>query len=249
MALTTALRNRIVGFLIILSLLLIALPALLNTRPQHRAPDSVAVSSHGAVTDESGNLMAPPDDYAALLAPEDDSKEGLISENSELMADALQAAAQSETGLKSAEPAVSPVEELSYGSPSLSARQTESQRADTEILVAPGRDLTKRPSLTASVSKPASQSTPDTSDSGVTGKPVAGRFTVQVGVFSQKANASRVMATLEKAGIHCLDVTVNANGKELIRVYAGNSGSREALNGLVSRIESLAKVRGRIVSL
>ena len=55
MALTTALRNRIVGFLIILSLLLIALPALLNTRPQHRAPDSVAVSSHGAVTEESGN--------------------------------------------------------------------------------------------------------------------------------------------------------------------------------------------------
>ena len=57
MAVTSKLRNRIVGFLIIVSLILLVLPVLLKDQPQTPAQvneDIIAVDEHGALTDENG---------------------------------------------------------------------------------------------------------------------------------------------------------------------------------------------------
>ncbi len=243
MAIATTLRNRLVGFLIIISLLLIALPALLGKSPQQRPADAQALNTHGAVSEmvsenPNATLNSQEGDYATLLAPEDDSKQGLISENEELMS-----ALKNEVNDGSQGAPQGQLEELTYSKPNQQVlpppepKPTAPAKPQEEILVAPKKPQQNK--VTAQTAPKAPAKTQASSSKG--------GFTIQVGVFSQKANAQRVVSTLQQAGISARTFDVVSNGKTLTRVYAGDSGDRASLESLLKRINEVAKVNGRIV--
>lgn len=65
--------------------------------------------------------------------------------------------------------------------------------------------------------------------------PAAGGITVQIGIFSQEANANRAVQTLQKAGLSATSRKETTQGKTWWSVTATGTGAREAL---------LTKVRG-----
>ena len=77
MAFGNKLRNRIVGVLVIVSIILILLPVMMQDRPVPNEPINekpIAVNEEGAITDENGLLASQSPDYAELLEPYDDFK-------------------------------------------------------------------------------------------------------------------------------------------------------------------------------
>ncbi len=250
MAIAVTLRNRIVGFLIIISILLIALPALLGRSPQQTPDDAKALAGHGSVSSDL-NLAEP--DYSSLLAPEDDSSHGLISENPELLAELTGANSSAPTTPSAAAAGQDNVEQLSFtnDNPPQRTAVTEpavsSDKPQEEVLVAANARTNTAPAAPAASPAPASapaaapQAAPSAASSSGTGG-----FTVQVGVFSQKSNADRVMNILRNAGITPRSETVTSEGREMIRIYAGD-GDRSSLESLVSKIDEAAGVKARIV--
>ncbi len=77
MAVSKTLRNRIVGLLVIVSLIMILVPAMMSPSDIYKKDDkTIAVDSNGAVTDSSGALVsgAAEHNYNDLLEPYDDTK-------------------------------------------------------------------------------------------------------------------------------------------------------------------------------
>ena len=242
MAVTSKLRNRIVGFLIIVSLILLVLPVLLKDQPQTPAQvneDIIAVDEHGALTDENGGLLSSAEtDYATLLAPEDDLKDNPPP----LTAPSPDAAPRP----ASSSPASS--------APAASADQTEiltaakpaqpSARPDTEILRAPAKPA---PAPVQSAQKTAPRQSAAAAAPAASGKP-SGAYTIQVGVFSQQSNAQNVVKKLQAGRISAFTEKVTINGKEMVRVYAGSGKTQQELQPVLTQVEKLTGAKGRIVS-
>ncbi len=258
MALAKTLRNRIVGFLIIISVLLISLPALLSHdgKKSDAGRSVVAVNSHGAVTTDDGLLQGQAaSDYAALLAPEDDTNEGLISENPALLQ--TPTGPHQGTALPDAIPAPAPARASAQSqtqAPAKSATQSPATGAPEQLVAAP-RPAAPAPSA-APKSAPREEilvanapSSSAASKQALTGNPKTSAYTVQVGVFSQKSNADKLVAALKKAGLNAIEENVQVNGKNLIRVYAGGAANRNDLNEALALVQSTAKVQGKIVSV
>ena len=73
--LSKSLRNRIVGFLVLLSVILIFMPFLMKDDVvAKKNADAIAITPEGAVTDNNGQLVSAGEhDYSDLLDPIDDS--------------------------------------------------------------------------------------------------------------------------------------------------------------------------------
>ena len=76
----------------------------------------------------------------------------------------------------------------------------------------------------------------------------AGAYTVQVGVFSSKANADAIIAKLRASGVSARQVPAVINGRNLIRVYAGNASTREGAEGIARRVQQITGTNGSIVN-
>lgn len=81
----------------------------------------------------------------------------------------------------------------------------------------------------------AQPTAPVISTTPATATPAAGSITVQIGIFSQEANANRAVQTLTKAGVTASSRKETTQGKTWWSVTATGSGGRDAL---------LSKVRG-----
>lgn len=233
MAFGSKLRNRVVGVLVIVSIILILLPVMMQDRPVPNEPINekpIAVNENGAVTDENGLLASQSPDYAELLEPYDD-----LSNNEEVLT-ANPAPTTPAGKVEVLElPDDSPFAAANTGKQDLSAAANSSNE---EILVA------KKP---AAEIKPAEKPVVKKTESAA--KPAArGSFTVQVGVFSQESNAQNVVKKLNAAGISSRIEKVNVNGRTLNRVYAGSANSRSSLQSLLPQIEKLTGAKGKIVS-
>ena len=230
MAFGSKLRNRAVGVLVIISIILILLPVMMQDRPVPNEPINekpIAVNEEGAITDENGLLAAQSPDYADLLEPYDD-----LSNNEEVL---------NANPAPSAPAGKVEVLELPDDSP-FAAANTEKQD-----LTAPANSP-KEEILVAK--KPAAEPKPaEIREAKPAVKPAArGSFTVQVGVFSQEANAQNVVKKLNATGISSRIEKVKVNGRTLNRVYAGSANSRSALQNLLPQIEKLTGAKGKIVS-
>lgn len=248
MAVTSKLRNRIVGFLIIVSLILLVLPVLLKDQPQTPAQvneDIIAVDEHGALTDENGGLLSSAEtDYATLLAPEDDLKDNpppLTAPSpdaaprpaSPAPASSAPAASADQTEILTAAKSAQP-----------SAEPQPSARPDTEILRAPAKPA---PAPVQSAQKTAPRQSAAAAAPAASGKP-SGAYTIQVGVFSQQSNAQNVVKKLQAGRISAFTEKVTINGKEMVRVYAGSGKTQQELQPVLTQVEKLTGAKGRIVS-
>ena len=275
MAISTSLRNKLVGFIIVASTILIFLPVLLSKDMIKKdAPDNnaVAITQNGALRDANGNLVPqgqPNVEQAlnisgqnnALVLTGQDPQRGPQPElNPNLAANSNVANDNSVEMLEFSRPqaqnsrppqALGPAPLPSNKQPEIleAKPKPQNQAKQPEILTAKDK-----PAATNNkpASKPAATSNSSSSASGtkvIAGSKPSERFVIQVGVFAKRSNADNVVAKIKKAGISVYAIEVASNNKVLYRVYAGHANSRSALNAQVAQIDKLCGTKSKIVSI
>ena len=275
MAISTSLRNKLVGFIIVASTILIFLPVLLSKDMIKKdAPDNnaVAITQNGALRDANGNLVPqgqPNVEQAlnisgqnnALVLTGQDPQRGPQPElNPNLAANSNVANDNSVEMLEFSRPqaqnsrppqALGPAPLPSNKQPEIleAKPKPQNQAKQPEILTAKNK-----PAATNNKpeSKPAATSNSSSSASGtkvIAGSKPSERFVIQVGVFAKRSNADNVVAKIKKAGISVYAIEVASNNKVLYRVYAGHANSRSALNAQVAQIDKLCGTKSKIVSI
>lgn len=276
MAISTSLRNKLVGFIIVASTILIFLPVLLSKDMIKKdAPDNnaVAITQNGALRDANGNLVpqGQPNVEQALnisgqnnalvltgqapqrggpqpeLNPNLAANSNVANDNSVEMLEFSRPQAQNSRPPQALGPAPLP----SNTQPEIleSKPKPQNQAKQPEILTAKNK-----PAATNNkpASKPAATSNSSSSASGtkvIAGSKPSERFVIQVGVFAKRSNADNVVAKIKKAGISVYAIEVASNNKVLYRVYAGHANSRSALNAQVAQIDKLCGTKSKIVSI
>ena len=275
MAISTSLRNKLVGFIIVASTILIFLPVLLSKDMIKKdAPDNnaVAITQNGALRDANGNLVPqgqPNVEQAlnisgqnnALVLTGQDPQRGPQPElNPNLAANSNVANDNSVEMLEFSRPqaqnsrppqALGPAPLPSNKQPEIleAKPKPQNQAKQPEILTAKNK-----PAATNNkpASKPAATSNSSSSASGtkvIAGSKPSERFVIQVGVFAKRSNADNVVAKIKKAGISVYAIEVTSNNKVLYRVYAGHANSRSALNAQVAQIDKICGTKSKIVSI
>lgn len=258
MAISVGLRNRLVGFTIVAATLLIFLPVILSKDMIKRPnPDAIAVNEQGAVLDSSGNLVHQGlADTQRALNMGQHGELTLSSVNNQNVAGTATGSAPVAPPKPVTTPERSKTELLT--APAVE-RKPETTTALTEILTAPPKPATKpaaKPEpeiLTAA--KPAAKPAPKPAakpasggDDVIAGTRPTQRYVIQVGVFSQRTNAENVVNKITKAGYSVYAIKVKSNGRELYRVYAAQSNSRDQLNPILTRVNKLCGTKGTIIT-
>ncbi|MDT3662712.1 MAG: SPOR domain-containing protein [Anaerobiospirillum sp.] len=262
MAISVGLRNRLVGFTIVAATLLIFLPVILSKDMIKRPnPDAIAVNEQGAVLDSSGNLVHQGQaDTQRALNMGQHGELTLSSVNNQNVAGTATGSAPVAPPKPVTTPERSKTELLT--APAVE-RKPETTTAQTEILTAPPKPATKpaaKPEpeiLTAAkpAPKPAAKPEPKHAakpasggDDVIAGTRPTQRYVIQVGVFSQRTNAENVVNKITKAGYSVYAIKVKSNGRELYRVYAAQSNSRDQLNPILTRVNKLCGTKGTIIT-
>lgn len=267
------LRNRIVGLLIILSVILILVPAMMSPDEIYKkSPDSIAVNQDGVVEKKQegmtnyNDLLAPEDDLAKN-APSRQDPAAIAKQNSQTPpADAqipLPLADHSDLDLPED---VNPFLESPTpkpASPELNADnrkhlasedakpKTEPQGEDR--MGAFVKQLEQRPASQNST-KPQQQTAKATPAPKPVPAPKAEQnnakgYVVQVGVFSKAENAQNVIAKLKKGGVTARQESATLNGKSVYRVYAGSTGTRQNAESVAAKVKAITGSEARIVNL
>ena len=278
MAISTSLRNKLVGFIIVASTILIFLPVLLSKDMIKKdAPDNnaVAITQNGALRDANGNLVpqGQPNVEQALnisgqnnalvltgqagqapqRGPQPELNPNLAANSNVANDNSVEMLEFSRPQAQNSRPpqALGPAPLPSNKQPEIleAKPKPQNQAKQPEILTAKNK-----PAATNNkpASKPAATSNSSSSASGtkvIAGSKPSERFVIQVGVFAKRSNADNVVAKIKKAGISVYAIEVTSNNKVLYRVYAGHANSRSALNAQVAQIDKLCGTKSKIVSI
>lgn len=269
MTITNKLRNRAIGLLVILSLVMILLPAMMDPQEIYSKSDSdntIAIDSHGVVQDQGGSQAANREverDYSDLLAPVDDTVPAPASGSTRTAA----AAAPDPAGAAPEQNDLNPFE-VQYASaaaardtaaaataaaPAAAAAPASGRSAPAAVSTAASSRPAAAPARAAAAPEPRQETLTSRRGSAAASPAAASaggaKFAVQVGVFSREANASSVVARLKGGGLDATTETVTINGKQMIRVYAGKTGTREAAKKLADQAQALVGTASRIVAL
>lgn len=278
MAISTSLRNKLVGFIIVASTILIFLPVLLSKDMIKKdAPDNnaVAITQNGALRDANGNLVpqGQPNVEQALnisgqnnalvltgqagqapqRGPQPELNPNLAANSNVANDNSVEMLEFSRPQAQNSRPpqALGPAPLPSNKQPEIleAKPKPQNQAKQPEILTAQNK-----PAATNNkpASKPAATSNSSSSASGtkvIAGSKPSERFVIQVGVFAKRSNADNVVAKIKKAGISVYAIEVASNNKVLYRVYAGHANSRSALNAQVAQIDKLCGTKSKIVSI
>ena len=210
---TSSVKERLTGALILIVALVIVVPELFSGRPTQRpatdAPDA-----------QSADAGPPLRSYTMDLDAGGQSAKAQPAQAQEPAVDAQKSGESAKPGAAApAEASPSPV------IPEATSPAAKPKSADTSKQVA------------------ASAATPETA----TPAAAAHGWWVQLGSFSARANAERLVATLTSAGYSLRVSPTKKNGKELYRVLAGPSDDRAAAVALQGRL-SAAGHKGTLVA-
>lgn len=268
MAISQSLRNRIVGFTIVASTILIFLPVILSKDMIKREnPDAIAVNGQGAVVNQNGDLTLQPTANHEL-ALNLGGKEGSLnlapnaSSNSAVNANIPGATDDNVEMLEFSRPemnnsnnqapiqiASSPKEEVLVANPAPAAKpkpQPQATAPKEEVLVA----ATPKPQ--AKPQNPVQSTQASSSSSGeklVYGSKPNARYVIQVGVFSKRSNADSVIEKIKGEKINVYAIQYSSNGRDLFRVYAGGANNRNDLNDSLVKLDKLCGTKGKIVPI
>ena len=284
MAFGRKLRNRLVGLLVLVSLVLILMPMIMKPEDTYKKSDkSIAVDQNGAVTDTTGRLVENGEhDYSDLLAPVEDNgvnPRDIAAQNSggqqPAAAPASQAAPQAGAAVpappeinpgkaqNAQAPAPAPVAAAASASQHQAAgRQIPSDpKAQVEMLKSarnatqdraganarPQAQQDQKGELLKSQRQQAAQK-PAAAPAAAAAAPKAGTYSVQVGVFSNPANAQKIAAKLRAAGITVRTENATLGGKSVVRVLAGSASSRDAAQSIASRVSQITGSKANVVA-
>lgn len=103
------------------------------------------------------------------------------------------------------------------------------------------------PTLSASSQPPTASTPPARAPAPTTAEHGAGGWTVQVGTFSSRDNAARLVATLKSHGFSPTLSEATKNGHKLFRVRVGGDRDRAAAQKLLARLKNAGQKAGEIV--
>lgn len=266
MALGKKLRNRVIGALVIVALAMILIPAVMDPGQTYKkSSDAIAINGSGAVGDTGSS------DYSDLLAPIEDNAitpEQVASQNSgkplavTAEPESSPSVSVNEGALELPVPEPIPadpqaqVERLKQAQNAANANETPS--SGSEVLVSRrNQSESAKPAAAANAQKNSSGSetlvskrqSSASSNQGTQASAASGTYTVQAGVFSQRANADKVISKLRAAGISARAVSATINGKSMTRVYAGSAKTREAAEGIARRVQQVIGTKPSVVQL
>lgn len=261
MSISKSLRNRIVGLLVIVSLIMIIVPAMMDPRQVYTQDENaIAVNDQGAVVDNKGQLVSPSEhDYTDLLAPEDDTlasvNNGAPSVNNVTPLVTTTPPATSNEDLEVPDdnmfgPAPTIVDAQPLNSQNANATVTESlpsvsDKSKTENTQTTTQTASNnKKNETTSVN---SQTKPQT-NTQKNQPQTKGDFALQVGVFSNKQNADSVLARLKMSGYKPVTQVINVNGKQAIRIYAGFASTRDAAKAMAADVQKRTGFKCNVVN-
>lgn len=268
MALGSTIRNRIVGLLVIVSIVLIALPAMMDNDRVKRQEnnEAIAIDKNGAIVDSDGDLMSNVEpDYATLLEePKNESlnlalptlnntntnissQSGSINDKA-YTKDTLSSDSSGEILIGSV------TQSHNIDTNNTSYQKGDNANSENKTIQKNAEVLTGNPEVLGGKKTQNSVNTNKPSKVNVKGnvsdvKAIVGKYSVQVGVFSQMDNATRVVSKLKAAGLHAYSQRVNVNGKSMVRVYAGSASSKEALEATLQKAQKVTGSKGSIVKV
>ncbi|MDY6421225.1 MAG: SPOR domain-containing protein [Succinivibrio dextrinosolvens] len=253
--LSKSLRNRIVGFLVLLSVILIFMPFLMKDDVvAKKNADAIAITPEGAVTDNNGQLVSAGEhDYSDLLDPIDDSvAKTQVQPKADSPFDALKSSKTDNTsGITAADIpddnmfASSDLEVATpiSASSNVTLPSVSNQSPKSETLKSSHANV---PAATPNVKTPKEKAPAQKNDSNAL---ASGNYAAQVGVFSKKTGAQQVINQLKSAGFSPVTQNVNINGKPLIKVYAGTSKNRAAVQGICQRVQAKTSIKCMVQTL
>lgn len=253
--LSKSLRNRIVGFLVLLSVILIFMPFLMKDDVvAKKNADAIAITPEGAVTDNNGQLVSAGEhDYSDLLDPIDDSvAKTQVQPKADSPFDALKSSKTDNTsGITAADIpddnmfASSDLEVATpiSASSNVTLPSVSNQSPKSETLKSSHANV---PAATPNVKTPKEKAPAQKNDSNAL---ASGNYAAQVGVFSKKTGAQQVINQLKSAGFSPITQNVNINGKPLIKVYAGTSKNRAAVQGICQRVQAKTSIKCMVQTL
>lgn len=279
MSISSGLRNRLLGFAIVISGVIILLPLVLSKDVlQRQDPQAIAVNSQGAIYDEHGNLtyQSSPDLEGVLniqSGANPNAEQVYTSSRNELPSTnigdsaANLAEASSDNSVEMLEFSAGGLEnqDRDMGRPVASSEEILTAER-SEIAVQPKPVTPKEETLTVN-SKPVEQTQPPKPPIGnsignsaaptkdqdgskvIAGTKPKANYTIQVGVFSKKANVDNLVKNISQAGINVYAVEVKTGDRTLYRVYAGSANNRNDLNDELKRIEKIVNAKVRIVAI
>lgn len=245
MNLSKSLRNRIVGILVLLSVVLIFIPALMSRGGSEKAEsgssNSIAITKDGAVTDERGQLVSANEhDYSDLLDPVDDTA-GAPKKESPFEIAKNNSNSQNSQGSYDLLPP-----ELEDAEPSNTAYANESLKVN-ETLTSKKVNAQNQPKSevlhSSSASRNNVQAKPNSSAKSSSNILASGSYAAQYGVFSQQKGADTAVKNLKQLGFSPVTQRVNVNGKDVIKVYAGVSKNRSQAMAIVKKCSAKTKVK------
>lgn len=253
--LSKSLRNRIVGFLVLLSVILIFMPFLMKDDVvAKKNAGAIAITPEGAVTDNNGQLVSAGEhDYSDLLDPIDDSvAKTQVQPKADSPFDALKSSKTDNTsGITAADIpddnmfASSDLEVATpiSASSNVTLPSVSNQSPKSETLKSSHANV---PAATPNVKTPKEKAPAQKNDSNAL---ASGNYAAQVGVFSKKTGAQQVINQLKSAGFSPVTQNVNINGKPLIKVYAGTSKNRAAVQGICQRVQAKTSIKCMVQTL
>lgn len=254
MSVSKSLRNRIVGLLVVLSLIMIIVPAMMDPKEIYSKNDNaIAITKEGALTDENGRLVSAAErDYTDLLEPENDVVEKQ-SPSVPVTSSPLTTQVQSESfANQNTNPVDVPDDNMFGPSPAIVESQPLlSHEQNTSQNIVPPPVLSESKTTQANSSQTSNNATDAPKAKNNVSKqdaPKGGDFAVQVGVFSNKANADSVIAKLKMSGFNPTTQTINVNGKNAIRIYAGFAKTREQAKKIAQDVKNRTALKCNVVS-
>ena len=256
MAISNNLRNRLVGFAIVASSILIFLPVILSKDVIVKStPEAVVINQNGAVLNEEGKLTYQSNanfEQALNIHGNNDELALAASNNNNRAPDAFESAkVQSSPTIPNVAHTDNGVEMLDFSRPApppeveiLTSAPKAPEPVKSEILTA--KKAPKEPEVLVAKKDPPKAVSAD--KNVIAGTKPSERFVVQVGVFSHKSNALNVVKQLQGAGISVYAVKVS-DGRELYRVYGGRSNNKKDLLPLVEKINKLFGTKSAIVPI
>ena len=265
--LSKTIRNRIVGLLVLLSLILISIPSLMKKEVAEQK-NAIAITQNGAVTDDKGQLVSAQEhDYNDLLDPVDDSplkasgsapkaetspfdalnQNNNAQDNSASNLDVPNDNMFAGQSLEVATPISQPATVQSAPVETVENQKSEVLRSNRLTQTAPGPQKSATPTNTTAprtVTGTKASSVPATNSALSSGS-----YAAQVGAFGKQAGADSMVNKLKSAGFSPIVQRVTINGKSLIKVYAGTSKNRAAVVGICQRVQAKTQVKCIVQSL
>lgn len=249
-----SLRNRIVGFLVLLSVILIFMPFLMKDDVvAKKNTDAIAITPEGAVTDNNGQLVSAGEhDYSDLLDPIDDSvAKTQVQPKADSPFDALKTKQSDTANSNTVDVAEIPDDNMFASSDLEVATPTNSSQSAALPSVSNQtvKSETLKSSHSAATAAPKANAQKTAAPKADTNALASGSYAAQVGVFSKKAGAQQVISQLKSAGFSPVTQNVNINGKPLIKVYAGTSKNRAAVQGICQRVQAKTNIKCMVQTL